>query len=107
GVEYRVGRQNFEDEPAVAVAKAAAVRNPHVIREVFQEREIDPGDRSTVPDVHEDEYWEEVMAEVYSHEDVLQTAREQGGKYFEDFVGYAENSLEGFELESREAEEVT
>lgn len=93
GFEYRVGRQNFDEEYSVALAKAAVTPHGEAIREAFEERSIDPRDQDSVPDLHNEEDWSEIYDEVYSVE-VMETAEKIAPKYFEQFKDYVNTALE-------------
>jgi hypothetical protein len=96
GFEYRVARQNYEDEPAVALAKAAVIPHGDKIREAIEsyDESINPADPETVPDYDNKEAWTEIFEEVYTDDDVRETARELAPDYADEFEQYVDKSLE-------------
>lgn len=94
GFEYRNSRQNYDDEPSVALAKAAIMPHGDKIREAMEQYGIDPSDPASVPDYDNEEVWEEVFNEVYDDE-VMETAEAMAPEYADDFADYVEERLEG------------
>jgi hypothetical protein len=94
GFEYRNSRQNYEDEPSVALAKAAVMPHGEKIREAMEQYGIDPSDPETVPDYDNEDVWREVFDEVYDDE-VMATAESMAPEYADEFAAYVENRLEG------------
>lgn len=101
GFEYRNSRQNYEDEPSVALAKASIMPHGDKIVDVMQEYGIDPSDPETVPDYDDEEAWTEIFREVYD-EDVMETAEEMAPEYADDFQAYVQQRLSGPETGRKE-----
>jgi hypothetical protein len=97
GFEYRNSRQNYEDEPSVALAKAAIMPHGDKIVDVMQDYGIDPSDPETVPDYDDEETWSEIFSEVYD-EDVMETAEDMAPEYGDEFRSYVEGRLGDAEM---------
>jgi hypothetical protein len=100
GFEYRNSRQNYEDEPSVALAKAAIMPHGEKIVDVMQDYGIDPSDPESVPDYDDEETWTEIFSEVYD-QDVMETAEDMAPEYADDFQTYVQQRL-GSEAGRRE-----
>jgi len=94
GFEYRNSRQNFENEPSVALAKAAIMPHGDKIKDAMDEYGIDPADPETVPDYDDQEAWTEIFSEVYDDE-VIETAQSMAPGYADDFETYVAERLSG------------
>lgn len=94
GFEYRNSRQNYEDEPSVALAKAAIMPHGDKIREAMEQHGIDPSKPETVPDYDNEEVWGEVFSQVYD-DDVMATAEDMAPEYADGFAEYVEERLSG------------
>lgn len=103
GFEYRNSRQNYEDEPSVALAKAAIMPHGNKIRETMEDYGIDPSDPETVPD-YDDEVWRDVFSDVYDDE-VMETAKSMAPTYANDFQDYVEQRLSGPEARNSNGSE--
>jgi hypothetical protein len=96
GFEYRNSRQNYGDEPSVALAKASIMPHGDKIVDVMQEYGIDPSDPETVPDYDNEEAWTKIFNEIYD-EDVMETAEDMAPEYADDFRAYVQDRLSGSE----------
>ncbi|MFB6241345.1 MAG: hypothetical protein ABEJ36_00900 [Candidatus Nanosalina sp.] len=97
GFEYRNSRQNYEDEPSVAIAKAAIMPHGDKIVDALESRGINPADPETVPDYDNEEVWTEIFSDVYDDE-VMETAEAIAPEYADDFKAYVEERLPGPEV---------
>ena len=97
GFEYRNSRQNYEDEPSVALVKASIMPHGEKIVDVMQDYGIDPSDPETVPDYDDEEAWTEIFGEVYD-EDVMETAEEMAPEYADEFRSYVGERLGDTEI---------
>lgn len=92
GFEYRNARQNYENEPSVALAKASIIPHGDKIREAMESRSINPADPETVPDYDDEKAWIDVFQDVYD-DDVMETVETMAPGYADNFKEYVNNRL--------------
>lgn len=92
GFEYRNSRQNYDEEPSVALAKAAIIPHGDKIVDALESRGIDPAKPETVPEYDDQQSWTEIFRDVYDDE-VMETAEEMAPEYADDFQAYVEERL--------------
>ncbi|MFB6208787.1 MAG: hypothetical protein ABEJ56_01465 [Candidatus Nanohaloarchaea archaeon] len=94
GFEYRVSRQNYDDEYQVALAKAAVMPHGEKIRQAFEKEVegLDPSDPETLPGLDEEEKWMDIYRDVYDS-DVMDTAGAMAPSYAGDLEAHLEDVL--------------
>ena len=93
GFEYRVGRQLYEHEPEVIPTKLINAKFPGKVKQALEEKDIDPFDEESIPDLEKEEEWLEIYETVMQDDEVESYIEKAAPDYIEDWKAYREEAL--------------